>query len=98
MKNKIESELTHPAQVIFSINSDLVLDLPYLREEAESYFTIVCILSYIYVEITLCFKSNDAVLTLSHTFVIASLKPDNIELRHQKLYKMAHSKKKTESK
>ena len=37
----------HCLIVIFSINSDLVLDLPYLREEAESYFAIVCILSYI---------------------------------------------------
>ena len=94
LKNKIQSELTHPAQVIFSINSDLVLDLSYLREEAESYFTIVCILSYIYIEITLCFKPSDAILTPSHTFVIASLKSDNIQLRHQKIYQMAHSKKK----
>jgi len=61
LKNKIQSELTHPAQVIFSINSDLVLDLPYLREKAESYFTIVCILSYIYIEIMLCIKPSDAI-------------------------------------
>ena len=71
-----------------------MLDLSYLREEAESYFTIVCILSYIYIEITLCFKPSDAILTPSHTFVIASLKSDNIQLRHQKIYQMAHSKKK----
>lgn len=94
LKNKTQSELTHPAQVISFINSDLVLDLPCFREEAESYFAIVCILSYIYIEITLCFKPNDAILPPSHTFVRASFKPDNIRLRLQKLYKMAHSKKK----
>lgn len=94
LKNKTQSELTHPAQVVSSINSDLVLDLPYFREEAESYFAIVCILSYIYIEITLCFKPNDAILPPSHTFVTASFKPDNIQLRLQKPYKMAQSKKK----
>lgn len=38
--------------------------------------------------------SSDAILTPSHTFIIASVKSDNIQLRHQKIYKMAHSKKK----